>query len=273
MKTLKRKILVPIDLSSSSNAVANYALAIAERHRMHVVFVYVSADIEISITEDFMYIQDQGPDHKSLQQEFQLWSEQLASHSATFEARIDIDTTMNQLHDLINQLSIDMVCINAKAKSTDERFIAPLTIQFIAKCSVPVIVVPPDYITQLHEEFVFFTNFRSDDISSIYSFQKELIHLPRLHILHITNDFSFKKEQEIQQLKDAIAALDIFTQITHALVSSHSILHFIKEYIDTHSNSLAIIHMTANGNWFQRLVQRSITKQLLLLPIRPFVVV
>ena len=59
METFKRKLLVPIDLSPSSVVVANYALAIAERHRMHVIFVYVSSDVVISVTEVYMYIPPQ----------------------------------------------------------------------------------------------------------------------------------------------------------------------------------------------------------------------
>lgn len=273
METLKRKLLVPIDLSPASVAVANYALAIAERHRMHVIFVYVSTDMVISITEEYMYIHDQRPNDTTILEEYRSWCTQLITRKATFEARIVADTTIDQLHELVAALGIDMVCTSAKRNGINERFIAPQIIQFITKCSVPVIVVPPDYTPQLHDEFVFFTNFRADDITSLQRIQKELMHLSRLHILHITNDFSFKKEQEIQQLKDAIAALNIFTHITHGLVSSHSILHFIKEYIDTHPNTLAIIHMTASGHWLQRLVQRSLTKQLLHLPNRPFVVI
>lgn len=273
METFKRKLLVPIDLSPSSVVVANYALAIAERHRMHVIFVYVSSDVVISVTEEYMYISPQRLTDAALMQDYHVWSTQLIIGNATFEARISSDTTIDQLHQFIQECSIDMVCTSANRKGVQDRFIAPQIIQFITQCTVPVIVVPPDYIPQLHDEFVFFTNFRSDDVASLQRIQKDLLHLPRLHILHITNDFSIKKEQEMQQLKDAIADLNIFTHITHGLVSSHSILHFIKEYIDTHPNTLAIIHMTTSTNWFQRLVQRSLTKQLLHLPKLPFVVV
>lgn len=273
MVSSKHKLIVPIDLGPPSLTVANYALAIAERYHMHVVFVYVGHYAQFSTMEEYVYIEEPLSDIDQLIQAYNEWSAHLSLTSATFEAVIKETITFDQLNDIILDLKISLVCICAKDNHTSNNFIAPSIISFITKCSVPVIVVPPQFTPKLHEEFVFFTNFRTDDIRSIERIQQDLMTLPRLHILHITNDFSKKKELEITQLKDTIIALGLFKNITHSLVASHSILHFIKEYIDTHPNTLAIIHMTTRNNWLQRLVQRSITKRLLQLPERPFVVV
>ena len=273
----KHKVLVPVELSDTSKNVLAYAFAIAERHNLEVEIVFVSNDMVVSVTEEYMYIEDFNNSNNvhevnfdNIYNYFGNVINSSVSYTICDKVAVNLSILNNQIN---NRKDIGVVCINSNFGQYQlNSNIGLETVTFIEKCKFPTIVVPPHFVVRLHDEFVFFTKFRTEDIESLQRIQQNLINVPRLHMLHISNDFSHKREQDLEQLKNAIAKLNIFETITVGLVSSRSILHFINEYINTHPNTLVVLHMTAQSNWLQRLVKRSITKQLIKMPKRPFVV-
>jgi nucleotide-binding universal stress UspA family protein len=261
---MKKRILVPVDFSPSSDMALTYALNFAtfvgadEIHLLHAVQVPINtADTVISVTG--MLMEDAQKKMEEVKQKTLLRSE---AQNRTILTRCLVEDVITAVRDYTKEINPDYIVMGTKGATGLQEFMFGTTAaDLLENSEIPVLVVPEYNEFKKPEEVVFAADLKNLPDKEVLAPLKNLVigFNARLMLLHISTDLNLTEteEQEKTALKEYFHGLDLQFRVIH----SENIYTGIEVYMQDNSPGMLAV-LSHKYNFFERIFHSSIAKKI-----------
>ncbi len=256
-----KNILIPIDFSEPSKVAAQYALQLAEilKAKIHLLFV------QDSVPETVAFRNTQQWSAIILENGLEAgkpWVEELKSQASDRVEIIFAAKTGWPIFTVIEHYAadhhIDLIVMGSKGASGVKKVIlGSVAASVINHSSVPVIVVPLDYVFKGMKSIIYATDMEHLDlqIDKVIEFARTFD--AKLHIVHVSPEGIIEetpvsaKFEQIQRISTAHEDFHVFKSIPVAKA--------IEEYVKKEEGDLLVL-FTHKLDFFEKLLQTSVTQ-------------
>jgi len=254
-----KKVLVPTDFSTNSEAGVRYAINWATQQKLELVFVHVFYVLKATRWTDAYYEKHSAEVEELWKIKFDTFIADMyekmdvkpGKYSCVFIQGIGADVTI--LDYCRKNPSIDCVCISTRGAGKLKKIFGTNTGNLITKSATPILAVPQNYKTAEISKVLYATDLRdyATEITKVVAFARPL--KTEIEVVHFTWPGKFPMEETM--IKAAFKK-----QFKYGLTldfenndAEHSLVENLKKQIKIRKPSLVLMFTDQKRTFFQKL--------------------
>jgi len=251
------RILCMIDFSEDTPSLLKYAVNLAAAYQaklwvMHVYYIPIGYQGDVFIPSEALEAYE-----VQCQKDFQKLHSPYAQEGHQLHFMVRHGDVLGEANRLVEEEKIDLLIAGNRGGNLLVNILGNHTLKFIYHARCPVLTVPPTLDFRPFERVLLATDWGDTAAEKMEQLIKVILPLkPNLDVIHVAQ----KQDHTFQEINQE--GLDL-SQIPHTfyyLWESH-IEDGLQQHIEDHRNDL-IVMIPRHHNFFDRLFQKSITRQM-----------
>lgn len=237
-------ILFPTDFTADAEQAYRYALEIAKK---------TDADLHLfhAIEEPFNYavrieeIVENKKDSalKTFQQMMQQARESDEYNKLAIYSEIRRSKPLSAILSKAEDIEADMIIVGTKGESSFKRILyGNVTSQLLLESEIPVLTVPANSKKPYLDRFIFTSDFRDDDLSSLnrtIKFAKNFD--AEIHVVHVSTSNSIQSQSKFRGFCELVSEEIEYPKIEYKRLISKNFTQGVSSYLDEEPTSLVVI--------------------------------